>query len=687
MQTNGVWERGRRRYVAIAAGLVAFGFYYATACRHILIGDTGELALAAATLGIAHPPGYPLFTLLGRLFIELLPFLRPVFAAGLVDITAAAGAVVAIYFILSRYLSVWSAALLSLIFALAAPVWAETTGFEVYELNLLLISLTLLAVTRNHPRKWLIAAYLFGLALTNHPSALSLLPVLIYMFAREKQFRRGRLLLACFFAILLAGSLYLYLPIRASFDPISNWGNPRLLRPFIDHITLAQYRGWIGYSVSNLVFSCRLFVITLADSWCPDGPKCGWIGVVAAITGIIAGWKSNKAITISALLLIAMNVVLSSSHHALDFWPFYLPALLGALLLIANNLLWLEMRLKYLTARLAIYAAAAAAVILLIAFNYRAADQSGYSLYEDYSKLILDTAADGVIFSAGDINSFGPLYLRYVENYRPSVEIYDRSVRSASLAEKASQLTGRRIADYRSARAILIDRRPANYFVTRNHYTYEPEWPGLADSLYSYGVLYSLQRPLNGKPALPQYPIEFDPGDVLSRQLLVNIDLARGMDALDDQPPDSAEATRSFNVALTRLAHEPRAIVLNNVGIFYRSIGQLELALQTYNEALSRPIITGGQRRDIIYNISNVYKDQGNISVSGGDFSEAVHKYTEALKYDPGNLDLLLNIGLIYARGLHDTTSALGYLNKYLAKNPSDARVDKMIKSLRPNNR
>ena len=35
-------------------------------------GDSGELTVAAYRLGVAHPPGYPLFTLLGKLF-TLLP--------------------------------------------------------------------------------------------------------------------------------------------------------------------------------------------------------------------------------------------------------------------------------------------------------------------------------------------------------------------------------------------------------------------------------------------------------------------------------------------------------------------------------------------------------------------------------------------------------------------------------------
>ena len=34
-------------------------------------GDAGELITVAYTLGIAHPPGYPLFTLLAHLFTYL----------------------------------------------------------------------------------------------------------------------------------------------------------------------------------------------------------------------------------------------------------------------------------------------------------------------------------------------------------------------------------------------------------------------------------------------------------------------------------------------------------------------------------------------------------------------------------------------------------------------------------------
>ncbi|MFH1681306.1 MAG: DUF2723 domain-containing protein [Candidatus Eisenbacteria bacterium] len=42
--------------------------YLATLCPGAYLGDSGELISAAALLDIAHPPGYPLYALIARLF-------------------------------------------------------------------------------------------------------------------------------------------------------------------------------------------------------------------------------------------------------------------------------------------------------------------------------------------------------------------------------------------------------------------------------------------------------------------------------------------------------------------------------------------------------------------------------------------------------------------------------------------
>ena len=54
--------------------LISFVAYIKTLCPNVYEGDSGELLAAAATLGIAHPTGFPLYMLLSKLFIIILPF-------------------------------------------------------------------------------------------------------------------------------------------------------------------------------------------------------------------------------------------------------------------------------------------------------------------------------------------------------------------------------------------------------------------------------------------------------------------------------------------------------------------------------------------------------------------------------------------------------------------------------------
>ena len=51
-----------------------FLFYLFSLHPTVSAGDSGELITAAYTLGIAHPPGYPLWTILGKIFTIIIPF-------------------------------------------------------------------------------------------------------------------------------------------------------------------------------------------------------------------------------------------------------------------------------------------------------------------------------------------------------------------------------------------------------------------------------------------------------------------------------------------------------------------------------------------------------------------------------------------------------------------------------------
>lgn len=81
-----------RIWIGLALFLASLGIYAATLARTVGFIDSGELAWASATLGIPHPTGYPLYTLLTHLFVRALPFYEPIAAINLFSACAVAAA-------------------------------------------------------------------------------------------------------------------------------------------------------------------------------------------------------------------------------------------------------------------------------------------------------------------------------------------------------------------------------------------------------------------------------------------------------------------------------------------------------------------------------------------------------------------------------------------------------------------
>ena len=64
--------KSKNYITASALFIVSIAVYIKTLAPSVWFIDSGELSAVASTLGIAHPTGYPLFTLIGHLF-SMLP--------------------------------------------------------------------------------------------------------------------------------------------------------------------------------------------------------------------------------------------------------------------------------------------------------------------------------------------------------------------------------------------------------------------------------------------------------------------------------------------------------------------------------------------------------------------------------------------------------------------------------------
>ncbi|HEY4492315.1 MAG TPA: DUF2723 domain-containing protein, partial [Acidobacteriota bacterium] len=279
-----------RKVDFMLAALAAFGaglVYWRTLCPTIYTSGAGENVTAAATLGVPHPPGFPLFCLFGKLFILLFPFGEVAYQVNLFSATCAAAAV-AFLFVVLRFIggaecraAAFAAALL---FAFSRTFWSQAVIAEVYTLNALFLLLILFFLLRWDSGASLAPVALsFGLALAVHPLQSLFLPGWIYFIWRSKRKKELRpATIARSVALIGAGLLlHLYTPIRSSANPIMDWGNPESARNFAAYLTASQYRErMFGLSfekvLSNFVeganlltqqFTTWLFALPLLGGW------------------------------------------------------------------------------------------------------------------------------------------------------------------------------------------------------------------------------------------------------------------------------------------------------------------------------------------------------------------------------------------------------------------------------------
>ncbi len=222
----------QKRLVGIIAAALFVGsflLYVSTMTPSVVPGDAAEFQFVPYILGIAHPPGYALYVLLGKLF-TLLPLGSVAYRMNL--FTALCGALtVSITYLIILQLSAGKksslaaqvpAILGAATFAVSANLWQHSTFTNAHTLTAALAALALLlllAWNKSGNDRWLYAfALTCGLSVTHHPLMLISFPA----FAAFILLVKPRLLLspkklAAFGLLFLLGlSVYVYYPIRSA---------------------------------------------------------------------------------------------------------------------------------------------------------------------------------------------------------------------------------------------------------------------------------------------------------------------------------------------------------------------------------------------------------------------------------------------------------------------------------------
>jgi MFS family permease len=242
-----------RRATALCFG-VPLVLYAITAARTVQGGDTGEFACIGVLGGVAHPPGYPLYTLLARLAAHL-PFGPLFWRVSMASALSGALASAALFLLLYRVTSSLEASLVATFaFALSPLEWRLSGVPEVFALHAffcclaMILSLSLSEATgATLARRSGLLGLTLGLSMTNHQTTILLAPLVLwaYVTAWRGNAWRG---VGASLAFSLGGALlglgaYLLLPLYAHSAPGDTlaWGRTDTWDGFFVHILRQEY--------------------------------------------------------------------------------------------------------------------------------------------------------------------------------------------------------------------------------------------------------------------------------------------------------------------------------------------------------------------------------------------------------------------------------------------------------------
>ncbi len=218
-------------WVGLGILIVPLLVYLATLCPTVFVGDAGDFLTAAFTLGVPHPPGYPLYTILGHGFMQLpIPggLSSPAYRMNMMSAFMAWGAIIFMFLFLRRILRVeWAALIGALTLAFSKTFWEHAEIAEVYTLQVLFITLMFyLAVLYVQEKKvgWaLLLAFIMGLAITHQYAVLIFYPgILIFIGLNGGLKLRWYSWVAAVLLAIIGLTPYLYLPLVKYKTPLGD---------------------------------------------------------------------------------------------------------------------------------------------------------------------------------------------------------------------------------------------------------------------------------------------------------------------------------------------------------------------------------------------------------------------------------------------------------------------------------
>ena len=308
--------------------IAASVYYFVQACPTFYFWDSAELTTAVIMGGVPHPPGFPFFLILAKLWSWIVP-MEKAYALNLFSAFFASLGLALWYLAVRKILNIVGyvkneAAItfvsISAVFLMGASLTysIQATRFEVYSLNFVgfaAIVLTALAILNNQNnslRLNILLFVLFGIFLGVHNLTIALtIPGILALLIAEKKIRINQAAPGLLGSIGIAILLYAIIFIRATAHPILNWGDPSNINRLMDYILVR------GFSVSTTKLTGGHFADLFGFIGAIFSRQLGIIGLLFALIGLIALSikKSRIALPLAGILFLnCLSVVLAENY-------------------------------------------------------------------------------------------------------------------------------------------------------------------------------------------------------------------------------------------------------------------------------------------------------------------------------------------------------------------------------------
>ncbi|MFA5779574.1 MAG: DUF2723 domain-containing protein [Elusimicrobiota bacterium] len=702
--------------------LLTFSVFNFTAFPSVAIyRDAGEMASVCYTFGIAHPPGYPLYVLFGKIFTLIIPFGNIAYRINLMSAFFGALSCGILYLIIKgiadrgqrtkdgNLRSTLCALCSALVLAFSKTFWSVSLVAEMYTLNTVFIVLIIyLLFSDVKASAVLLAAFLFGLAMGNRIDIVLIAPGVLYLLISSKEIKKSPFARITGYALLffLGFSVYLFLPIRSKTQPYLNWNKPDNIQTLVDTITrkthgktldLISSRYTIGDVLSSemkvyLKRTCKLFT---------------YVGIPFMLLGFLYLYGKNRHFLVSIFLIyfisgpvfIAIAKMPPNPHALAIMEPHYLISDLILVLWFGCGIYYISEKLKRLKVLLLIIP------VGLFVLNFYSQNMRFNFIAYDFAKNVFRSIPkNSIIISREDIQVFSQWYLQYAEKKREDITVIAKGLSGSRWYQEG-------LKKYKNTDVVSLNNPETFsqfYAINKNRSIYftgdveDYEMLGGKYFVYPYWLVFNVKE----QKTAGYKPVDFENIYIIRNQLKPELYPDFFSQKIVSQYSDSLfrcgmfftregnieNAIVNFEKSISMKIDTPAAYF--NLGWIYFQKNNFEKTEYYYKQSIkfyekmhseaieykSFPEVVDS----IISDWAGVHNNLGTIYEKQNKLNETISEYEKAVKIKPDYADAHYNMAVAYWR-LKSWQKVIENLEKVLRINPNHTDAQKYLFFARKN--